>query len=80
MVFRRLLVALLSLLTAAALMLLMHRALAPGGWTVAKAVMMGSFGFASLWVGLCFVQGVAGFAILMRHGPGGAGGGAGQTV
>ncbi len=80
MVFRRLLVALLSLLTAAALMLLMHRALAPGGWTVAKAVMMGSFGFASLWVGLCFVQGVAGFAILMRHAPGGAGWGAGQWI
>ncbi len=69
MAVRRLIVALCSLAVAGLLIVLMSRALAPGGWTVAKAVMMGSFGLASLWVGLCCVQGVAGFAILMRASP-----------
>ena len=65
--FRRLIVALSSLATAAALTFLMYRVLAPGGWTVAKATMMVSFGVASLWVGLCLTNGVAGFLILTRR-------------
>ena len=69
MVFRRVIVTVSSLCVAAGLIYLMHRALAPGGWTIAKAVMMGSFGLASLWVGLCFTNGVAGFLILMRRRP-----------
>jgi membrane glycosyltransferase len=66
---RRLIVLCSSLLTAAVLSWLMHRALAPGGWTVAKAAMMASFALASLWVGLCLTNGVAGFIVLLarRH-------------
>ena len=57
---RRLIVACSSLLTAAILSWLMHRTLAPGGWTLAKGAMMVSFAPASLWVGLCLTNGVAG--------------------
>jgi membrane glycosyltransferase len=59
---RRLFVACCSLSMAFVLWWLMWRALAPGGWTLAKAVMMGSFGLASLWVGLCFTNGAVGLA------------------
>ena len=66
---RRLTVVCGSMLTAGLLTWLMHRALmplgAPGGWTGAKVAIMGSFALASLWVGLCLTQGVAGFAALL---------------
>lgn len=65
MLCRRLLVLCSSLLTAAVLSWLMHRSLAPGGWTVAKGAIMGSFAFASLWVGLCLTNGVFGFVALI---------------
>ena len=57
---RRLFVLCSSLATAFVLSWLMHRALAPGGWTLAKAAIMGSFALASLWVGLCLTHGVIG--------------------
>ena len=66
---RRLSVTLASLLTAGLLAWLMHRALAPGGWTVAKVVMQASFSLASLWVGLCLTNGVAGFLALLGRAP-----------
>jgi membrane glycosyltransferase len=67
MKLRRSIVVCLSLLTAVLLWWPMHRALAPGGWTVAKATIMGSFALATLWVGLCFAQGVVGgIALLFR--------------
>ena len=67
---RRLIVACASVLTAAVLAWLMHRALSPGGWTLAKGALMGSFALASLWVGLCLTNGVSGFlALLFRPNP-----------
>ena len=57
---RRAIVVCSSLLTAFALSWLMYRALAPGGWTVAKGAMIGSFALASLWVGLCLTNGLVG--------------------
>ena len=66
---RRIVVLCGSLLMAAVLTLLMARALAPGGWSGAKAIMAISFGLASVWVGFCFMQGVAGFVVLMRRAP-----------
>ena len=65
MKLRRSIVVCLSLLTAVLLWWPMHRALAPGGWTVAKATIMGSFALATLWVGFCFAQGLLGFAVLL---------------
>ncbi len=65
MLRRRLLVLSGSLLTAAVLSWLMRRALAPGGWTMAKGTIMGSFALASLWVGLCLTNGAIGFAALL---------------
>lgn len=60
---RRLIVACSTLLTALLLSWLMARALAPGGWTLAKAAIMGSFALASLWVGMCLTNGVIGYLV-----------------
>ncbi len=64
---RRSIVVCLSLFMAGLLWWAMHRALAPGGWTVAKAAAMGSFALATLWVGVCFAQGVVGLTALLRR-------------
>jgi len=69
MPYRRALMLCGSLLAAAGLTTLMVRALAPGGWTVAKAAILGSFALASLWVGFCLMQGVAGYVLLLCRKP-----------
>ena len=69
MPFRRALMLCGSLLAAAGLIALMLAALAPGGWTPAKAAMLGSFALAALWVGFCLMQGVVGFVVLLCRAP-----------
>lgn len=68
MLFRRLLVALIVILSSLALDAALWMALAPGGWTAAKAIIMTCFALATLWVGFCVANGMIGFAILMARG------------
>lgn len=68
MLFRLLLVVLIVILVALALDAAMWAVLAPGGWTVAKGVMMGSFALATPWVGFCVANGLIGFVIIMARG------------
>lgn len=70
MLFRRLIVALIVVATALALDAELWTALAPSGgqWTVAKAVMFGSFALATPWVGFCVANGLIGFVILLARG------------
>ncbi len=66
---RRLLVGLIAVAVAAALDRGLWAVLAPGGWTVAKALMMASFAAATPWAGFCVANGTIGFALLMRCPP-----------
>ncbi len=68
MLLRRLLVVLITVLGALALDVGLWAALAPGGWTGAKIVMLVSFALATPWVGFCLANGAIGFAILMARG------------
>jgi membrane glycosyltransferase len=68
MVFRRLLLLSIVLASAAGLDAAMWVALAPGGWTGAKVVMMGSFALATPWVGFYVANGLIGFVILLVRG------------
>ncbi len=68
MLLRRLLVVLITVLGALALDAALWAALAPGGWTGAKIVMLVSFALATPWVGFCLANGAIGFAILMARG------------
>ena len=68
MLLRRLLVVLITVLGALALGAALWAALAPGGWTGAKVVMLVSFALATPWVGFCLANGAIGFAILMARG------------
>lgn len=65
MAIRRACVALIVLLTAVGLVTLLWQALAPGGWTAAKLVMLGAFAGTAPWTGLCLANALIGFAILM---------------
>jgi membrane glycosyltransferase len=47
--------------------LAMLQTLAPGGWTLAKAVMMASCLGAAPWVGFCAANGVIGFVLRLRR-------------
>jgi len=68
MAFRRVLVLLLVIATSLGLDAAMWAALAPGGWTVTKTVMFGSFALATPWVGFCVANGLIGFVILVARG------------
>jgi membrane glycosyltransferase len=69
MLLRRILFATLALLTATGLLLLLLAALAPGGWTLAKLLIVACFLGAAPWLGICAANAVTGFAILLlaRH-------------
>ena len=65
MAIRRTLVLLLVLLTGAGLIALLWEVLAPGGWTVAKLVMLAAFSGTVPWTGLCLANGLIGFVVLL---------------
>ena len=65
MVARRALVVLIALLVAIGLGFLLLRVLAPGGWTLAKLVMLFAFIGTAPWTGLCVANGLIGFLLLM---------------
>ena len=65
MAARRLLVVIIVLAVTLLLAWLLRAVLAPGGWTVAKLLMMGSFLGAIPWVGFCLANGAIGFALIM---------------
>ena len=68
MAVRRALVGLIVVLVAAGLGMLLLRVLAPGGWTLAKLMMLLAFAGTAPWTGLCVANGVAGFLILVFGG------------
>ncbi len=65
MVARRALVVFIALLVAIGLGFLLLRVLAPGGWTLAKLVMLFAFIGTAPWTGLCVANGLIGFLLLM---------------
>ena len=66
MLVRQALVVAIVVLVSAGLCWLMARVVAPGGWTVSKALIFGSFAAVTPWVGFCAANGIIGFAILLR--------------
>ena len=65
MATRRACVLLIVLLTATGLTMLLWQVLAPGGWTVAKLIMLVAFLGTSPWTGLCLANGLIGFLVLI---------------
>ncbi len=65
MLFRVLTVSSIVLLVSVCLGVAMWSALAPGGWTVAKALMMASCLGAAPWVGFCAANGLIGFLLIL---------------
>ena len=65
MLLRRILPAAIVTVVAVALALLLARALAPGGWTAAKALILLCGIGSAPWIGLCAANGLIGFAVLM---------------
>lgn len=59
------LVVLIALLVGCGLGWLLLQVLAPGGWTLAKLVMLAAFIGTAPWTGLCAANGIIGFTILM---------------
>src|SRR5579872_2711887 len=68
MAARRVLVVLIVLLVAIGLGMLLWRVLAPGGWTLAKLVMLAAFIGSAPWTGLCVANGLIGFLVLRLSG------------
>jgi membrane glycosyltransferase len=66
MLFRLLAVGSIVLLVSACLGAAMFLTLAPGGWTIAKAVMLLSCLGAAPWVGFCAANGLIGFVLRLR--------------
>ena len=64
MAARRALVVLIALSIGTALGWLLLHVLAPGGWTLAKLVMLAAFVGTAPWTGLCAANALIGFAIL----------------
>ena len=62
---RRCLFALIAAAAAAVLAVLLLRAILPGGWTIAKAVMFASFLGTAPWTGICVANGLIGFCLLV---------------
>ena len=69
MVARRLLVALAMLGVTAGLMALLWRVLEPGGLTLAKLTMLAGLLGTAPWTGLCLVNGLIGFMVLVSARP-----------
>ncbi len=67
MLFRRSLVVSIVFTFAVLLGWTMTAALAPGGWTVAKTLMLISCWGAAPWVGFCFANGVVGFCLRLNR-------------
>ncbi len=67
MLYRVLTVGSIALAVWAGLGVAMFLTLAPGGWTVAKSVMMGSCLCAAPWVGFCAANGTIGFVLRLRR-------------
>ena len=69
MIARRTLFAAIAIAAALLLLVLLWRALEPGGWTVPKALTLLCFMGVAPWLGICAGNGLAGFAIatLSRH-------------
>jgi membrane glycosyltransferase len=67
MKIRHLLVGSIVLVVSVCLAVSLYRTLVPGGWTVAKSVMMLSGLGAAPWVGLCAANGLIGFVLRLRH-------------
>ncbi len=65
MLFRRLTVVLIVLLVSGCMGVALWQTLAPGGWTVAKAIMLVSGLAAAPWVGFCAANGLIGFTVLL---------------
>src|ERR1700694_4022141 len=65
MLFRRLAVVSIVLLVTFCLGFAMAGALAPGGWTAAKALMLLSCLGAAPWVGFCAANGLIGFVLVL---------------
>ena len=63
MIPRRLLIAAIVLVTAGGLIAAMVETLAPGGWTIAKLVMLTSCAAAAPWTGFCAANGLVGFIL-----------------
>lgn len=61
MLFRRTLFALIAMLAATLLIVLLARALAPGGWTVLKALILLCFLGVAPWLGICAGNALPGF-------------------
>ncbi|MGE0222483.1 MAG: glucans biosynthesis glucosyltransferase MdoH [Acetobacteraceae bacterium] len=68
MALRRLLVLAIVLLTVLSLAAALHAALAPGGWTAAKLLMMASFLGVIPWAGFCLANGLIGFVLILTRG------------
>lgn len=80
MIVRRALVVLIVLTTAAGLAVLLWPLLSPGGWTLAKLLMLVCCLGAAPWVGLCVANGLIGFVILVAGGAGSGGKALGRTA
>jgi membrane glycosyltransferase len=65
MLARRIAVACIAVLFFATLSVPLLLVLLPGGWTIAKILMLVGFLFAAPWVGFCFANGIIGWAILV---------------
>jgi membrane glycosyltransferase len=65
MAIRRAFVMLIALLTVLGLWTLLWQVLAPGGWTLAKLVMLAAFLGTAPWTGLCLANGLIGFVVLI---------------
>jgi membrane glycosyltransferase len=65
MTARRTCVFLIAVLTAGGLSYLLWQVLSPGGWTMAKLVMLGAFVGIAPWTGLCCANGLIGFVFLL---------------
>lgn len=67
MIARRVLVASLAICVASGLIWLLWCALAPGGWTIAKLVMLVGLAGMAPWTGLCLANGLSGFIVLLTR-------------
>ena len=64
---RRLIVIVIVAAVTLALGVSLAKTLAPGGWTLAKAIMLGSFLVSAPWFGFCAAMGAIGFAIRLHR-------------
>ena len=67
MTLRRLIFLTIALIVATGMAVLLARVLAPGGWTLAKALFFACFLGAAPWLGICAGNGILGFWLLVTQ-------------